>query len=63
MKNKIKELRKYKGLTQKELSKRTGIKITTISNYELQRRKLDVDVAARLANAFDVNWWELYEEE
>lgn len=63
MKNKIKKLRIQHGLTQRELFEKTGVKILTISNYERQLNTIPPNMAVKLAKAFNLNWWELYEEE
>ncbi|WP_142428392.1 helix-turn-helix domain-containing protein [Enterobacter hormaechei] len=58
----IKEIRKSKGLTQKELSKLTGFSQNTISNHENMNRSLDeVDINI-YANAFGVSPQFLFEK-
>jgi len=39
MKNKIKFVRKMKGVTQKQLSMMTGISVDVLSRYETQQRQ------------------------
>lgn len=53
--NRIKELRKKKGLTLNELSENTNIPAMTLSRYERGVRKLKNDVVINLANYFDVS--------
>ncbi|AXG89375.1 helix-turn-helix transcriptional regulator [Enterococcus faecalis] len=58
----IKEIRKSKGLTQKELSKLTGFSQNTISNHENMNRSLDeVDINI-YANALGVSPQFLFEK-
>lgn len=58
----IKEIRKSKGLTQKELSKLTGFSQNTISNHENMNRSLDeVDINI-YANALGVTPQFLFEK-
>lgn len=63
MRNKLKEYRGKEGITQAVLSKLTGIKITTISNYEMQIRGIPIKNAVKFGKVFNINWWELYEIE
>ena len=51
----IKELRKNKKMTQKELSKLTGFKQNTISNHENGKRSLDEDDIQIYAQALNVS--------
>lgn len=51
----IKELRKDKKMTQKELSKLTGFKQNTISNHENGKRSLDEDDIQIYAQALNVS--------
>lgn len=50
----IRFLRKEKGLTQKELSEKTGIATITIQGYEADKYKPRQDKIEKLAAAFDV---------
>lgn len=51
--NKIKEFRKKKGLTQKELGELIGVKYNTISSYENGTNSLDQNVLYKLSKALD----------
>lgn len=54
MTNRIKQLRKEKGLTLKELSLNVGIPTSTISQYENERRKIAGDALKTLSSFFKV---------
>jgi transcriptional regulator with XRE-family HTH domain len=47
--------RKSKGLTQKELAERLDLATGTIQQYELGKRRPDVDVLKSIANIMDVS--------
>lgn len=51
--NKIKEFRKKKGLTQKELGELIGVKYNTISSYENGINSLDQNVLYKLSKVLD----------
>lgn len=53
--NRLKELRKEKGLTQKNLSKEIGIPLRTIQNWENGESNIKPERAEDLADYFDVN--------
>lgn len=57
--NKIKELRKAKKITLRELSAATGIAIQTISRYELGQQKLPFERAIKFAAVLGVKVEEL----
>lgn len=52
--NRLKELRRSKGLTQAELSKITGLGQSTIAMYESHKREPNFDVLTQLADFFNV---------
>lgn len=52
---KLKELRRIQGLTQRELARRTGLHITTIANYEINRREPKANQLKVLAEALGVD--------
>ena len=54
MGNRIKELRKSKGITQKELADRTGIAQTEISRLENGTRNPSIKLLQRLAEGLDM---------
>lgn len=58
--DKIKEYRKLKGLTQKELAKAVGMGDTTIANYEKGLRTPKKNTLFKLANAFDISIDDLF---
>lgn len=51
---KIKEIRKRKGYTQKELAKKLNIAIGTLQQYEYERRNLTIDKLKKIAEVLDV---------
>lgn len=54
MGNRIRELRKAKGLTMKQLGEVVGLAESTISHYETGRRQLDNETLFRLGEFFGV---------
>ena len=50
----LREIRKQKGLTQKELAKLSGVSVAYISMLELQKRSPTIFVLANIARALDV---------
>jgi transcriptional regulator with XRE-family HTH domain len=53
--NRLKELRKAKGLTLRELSEEIGISFSSLGNIENERRGLSIKLAIKLADYFDVS--------
>ncbi|MCJ2160627.1 helix-turn-helix domain-containing protein [Leuconostoc mesenteroides] len=53
--NKIRELRKAKGLSQRKLSEFTGVNLDSIQAYETGRRKIGMNNAWILADYFHVS--------
>ena len=53
--SRIKAELKAKGITQKELSKRTGISPANLSKYINSKNEPRVDIVLRVAKALDVN--------
>lgn len=56
---KIKQLRKEKGVTQKQLAERTGIATITIQQYEANKYKPKIEKLRQIAIALDVPLWTL----
>lgn len=52
--NRLKELRKQKGLTLAELGKEVNLKNNTLSRYERGIREPNISTLIKLANLFDV---------
>lgn len=52
--DRLKAAREHRGLSQGELSKRTGLQASAISHFENQQRKPSFDNLRRLADALDV---------
>ncbi|EJP6473818.1 helix-turn-helix transcriptional regulator [Clostridium botulinum] len=53
-KERLKELREYKGLTQSQLSEKLKIGRASVSNYELGARTPDIDVLVKISEYFNV---------
>ncbi|GAB4035472.1 helix-turn-helix domain-containing protein [Spirosoma jeollabukense] len=51
----IRETRKAKGLTQKELGKKIGVAEATLSRFENGNQNLTLETLHRLSNALGVN--------
>ena len=58
-KKKLEELRKSKGITQKDLAKDLGVSRTTIGYYESGERLPDIETAVKIADYFDITCDEL----
>ncbi|WP_164763006.1 helix-turn-helix domain-containing protein [Paenibacillus humicus] len=58
----IRELRKARGWTQKDLSDRSSIGRTTLTQYETgKRKKMPLVIAVPIADALDVSPRDLFE--
>lgn len=53
MKNRIKELRQEKGMTQAQLAEVLGITHSAVAKYESGTRKLSSDILCRTSDFFD----------
>lgn len=58
--NKIKEYRKLKGLTQKELGERVGVKHNTISGYENCTTEPEQNILFKIASVLEININDLF---
>ena len=63
LKDKIAQIRNARGLTQLELSKKTGITKRAIQNYEAGTRTPRLDVITKIAQALEVDVHELMTDE
>lgn len=54
------KLRRKKGLTQEEVSKRLGIPRSTLGNYEKGRREPNLDTVRKFASFYEVSFDELF---
>lgn len=61
--NRIKELRKIKGLTQMDLAKLTGIAVTTLRLYEGNKRQPHIGILQKIAAALGCSVFELVGDE
>lgn len=53
--DRIRTLRRGRGLSQGELAGQVGLTQTTVSNYERGKRTMDIDTARSLADHFGVS--------
>lgn len=51
----LRELRKKRGLTMKELGSIMGVAESTISQYETEKRQLDYEMLLKMSSFFDVS--------
>ncbi|MFQ5736775.1 MAG: helix-turn-helix domain-containing protein [Thermodesulfobacteriota bacterium] len=58
----LKAIRENRGLTQGQLAKLTGLHITTIGNYEIDRREPKATQLKLLADALAVSMEEFFED-
>ena len=64
VKDRLRQLRKEQGYTQKELSEKSGLAIVTIRQYESGKRKPNFEALLKLSEAFHLNnITELYDAE
>ena len=52
--NRLREIRKEKGLTLNEVGKQLDLKNNTLSQYETEKREPKLETWQKLANFFDV---------
>lgn len=57
--DRIKELRKKSGLSQRGLSVELGLGATTYGNYEMRQRKMDIETLVKVCQYFGVSADEL----
>lgn len=58
----IREICREKGITQADLAEKIGIRRDSLSQA-ISRNNLDMDYLRRLANALDVEVWELFKRD
>ncbi len=52
MKNRLKELREYRGMSQEELAEKSGVSRTTISELETEKKEVTTNITLeRIAKA------------
>lgn len=55
MKNRVKEVRERKGISQEELAEKSGVSRTTISEIETQKKEVTTNITLeKIANALGV---------
>ena len=59
--NRLKEYRLKANISQRDLSKITGISEGRYNHYEIGRRELPVSIAKRIGEVLKIEWWKLYE--
>ncbi len=60
--DKIKKARKKAGITQQELAKKLGTTPQNLSQYEKGKRQPKKETLEKIADALDVNVWDLYDD-
>ncbi|SFF02357.1 helix-turn-helix domain-containing protein [Spirosoma endophyticum] len=53
---KIREARKAKGLTQKELADKISLSVGTVNQYEVGKQNLTIETIQKVANALGVSF-------
>lgn len=61
--NRIKEIRKSKGLSQREVAKKLKMAFSTYSNYENNNREPNFETLKKIANVLDVSIAQLVNDE
>lgn len=56
----LRNIRRQRKITLAELARKVGTTGMALSRYEREQRKMPVEIARKLAEILDVNWWELY---
>ena len=56
----LKEIRTKKGMTQAEVSKLAGLKVTAYCNYENGYRRVNPANAKKIADVLGFNWTQFY---
>lgn len=59
----LKQLRKEKRLTQREIGELLGVKKAAVQKYEIEAVKISVCSAKRLAEFFNIDWTDFFEEQ
>ncbi|ADB41295.1 helix-turn-helix domain-containing protein [Spirosoma linguale] len=52
----IRDARKAKGLTQKELAEKLGVSESTVNQYESGKQNLTIDTLVKIANALGMKF-------
>ena len=52
----IREARKAKGMTQKELGEKLGVGEPTVTNYESGKQNLTIETLKKIADALDIEF-------
>lgn len=60
LKNKLKEIRLLRGMTQRELAEKLGIEQSTISLYETGERIPNAAMAAKIASTLGVSFNDIF---
>lgn len=62
--DKIKKIRKEKGISQKELAEMlNNMPVSTLANYENNHRNPSIDMIDKLVEALDISWGDLLDNE
>ena len=60
-KDKLKEIRKNKKLTQEQLANKANISVRTIANYESGKREPNVEILVKICNALNIQVNDLFD--
>lgn len=60
-KDKLKEIRKDRNLTQEQLAKQANISVRTIANYESGKREPNVEILFKICNALNIEIHDLFD--
>ena len=60
LKNKLKEIRLLRGMTQREIAEKLGIEQSTISLYETGERMPNAAMAAKIASTLGVSFNDIF---
>ena len=56
----IREARKAKGLTQKELGEKLGVSESTVNQYESGKQNLTIETLSKISEALDLSFSTLF---
>ena len=60
-KDKLKEIRKDRNLTQEQIAKQANISVRTIANYESGKREPNVEILFKICNALNIEIHDLFD--
>lgn len=63
LKNKLKQFRRQKDRNQDNFAYIMGVHVNSYRRFETNESELPVTCAKKLGDYFNINWWELYDDE